>query len=43
MSRPRVLLGDDHTLVLDGFQELLEDRCEIVGAAEDGRTLLRMA
>ena len=43
MSRPRILLGDDHTLVLDGFRKLLEDRCDIVGAAEDGRTLLRMA
>ena len=43
MNRPRVLLGDDHTLVLDGFRKLLEDRCDIVGAAEDGRTLLRMA
>ena len=41
MSRPRVLLGDDHTLVLDGFRKLLEDRCEIVGVAEDGRTLLQ--
>ena len=43
MSRPRVLMADDHTLVLDGFRKLLEDRCEIVGVAEDGRTLLRMA
>jgi len=43
MSRPRVLLADDHTLVLDGFRKLLEDRCEVVGVAEDGRTLLRMA
>ncbi|HZC81147.1 MAG TPA: response regulator transcription factor [Nitrospiraceae bacterium] len=43
MSRPRILLGDDHTLVLDGFRKLLEDQCEIVGVAEDGRTLLRMA
>src|SRR5262245_29025155 len=43
MSRPRVLLGDDHTLVLDGYRKLLEDQCEIVGVAEDGRTLLRMA
>jgi len=43
MSRPRVLLADDHTLVLDGFRKLLEDRCEIVGVTEDGRTLLRMA
>jgi len=43
MNRPRVLLGDDHTLVLDGFRKLLEDQCEIVGVAEDGRTLVRMA
>ena len=43
MSRPRVLLADDHTLVLDGFRKLLEDQCEVVGVAEDGRTLLRMA
>ena len=43
MSKPRVLLVDDHTLVLDGFRKLLEDRCEIVGVAEDVRTLLRMA
>ena len=33
MNRPRVLLGDDHTLVLDGLRKLLEDQCEIVGAA----------
>jgi DNA-binding NarL/FixJ family response regulator len=43
MSRPRILLADDHTLVLDGFRKLLEDQCEIVGVAEDGRTLVRMA
>jgi urease accessory protein len=43
MSRPRILLADDHTLVLDGFRKLLEDRCEVVGVAEDGRTLLQMA
>ena len=43
MNRPRVLLADDHTLVLDGFRKLLEDRCEVVGVAEDGRTLLRVA
>ena len=33
MSKPRVLLGDDHTLVLDGFRKLLEDQCEIVGVS----------
>jgi DNA-binding NarL/FixJ family response regulator len=43
MSKPRVLLADDHTLVLDGFRKLLEEHCEIVGAVEDGRALLEAA
>ncbi len=43
MSKPRVLLADDHTLVLDGFRKLLEEQCEIVGAVEDGRALLDAA
>lgn len=43
MTRPRVLLADDHTLVLDGYRKLLEDQCEIVGAVEDGRMCLAMA
>jgi DNA-binding NarL/FixJ family response regulator len=43
MKKPRVLLADDHTLVLEGFRKLLEDHCEVLGAAEDGRALLEMA
>lgn len=43
MKKPRVLLADDHTLVLEGFQKLLEDHCEVVGVAEDGRALLEIA
>ncbi len=43
MTKPRVLLADDHTLVLDGYRKLLEDQCDVVGSAEDGRTLLAMA
>jgi DNA-binding NarL/FixJ family response regulator len=43
MSKPRVLLADDHTLVLDGFRKLLEEHCEIVGAVENGRALLEAA
>ena len=41
--RPRVLLADDHTLLLEAFQRLLEPRCEIVGTAGDGRALLELA
>jgi DNA-binding NarL/FixJ family response regulator len=42
-SPPRVLLADDHTMLLDAFQRLLEPRCEIVGTACDGRALLDLA
>jgi DNA-binding NarL/FixJ family response regulator len=42
-SRPRILLADDHTMLLDAFQRLLESRCEIVGTACDGRALLDLA
>jgi DNA-binding NarL/FixJ family response regulator len=40
MKKPRVLLADDHTLVLDGLRKILEPECEVVGAVEDGRSLL---
>jgi DNA-binding NarL/FixJ family response regulator len=43
MKKPRVLLADDHSLVLEGFRRILEDECEIVGTAEDGRALLECA
>ena len=40
MKRPRVLIADDHTLVTDGLRRILEPECEVVGAVEDGRSLL---
>ncbi len=40
MKRPRVLLADDHKLLLEAFQKLLEPDCEIVGCVTDGRALL---
>ncbi|MDK2744635.1 MAG: response regulator transcription factor [Nitrospira sp.] len=43
MSKPRVLLADDHALVLEGFKKLLEEHCQVVGAVEDGRSLLDAA
>lgn len=43
MGKPKVLLADDHTLVLEGFRKLLEDQCELVGMVEDGRALLEAA
>ena len=41
--RPRVLLADDHTLLLEAFQRLLADECEVVGMVSDGRALLAAA
>lgn len=43
MSKPRVLLADDHTLVLEGFKRLLEEHSQVVGSVEDGRSLLDAA
>jgi DNA-binding NarL/FixJ family response regulator len=43
VTTPRVLLADDHTLVLEGFRRIVEQRCEVVGAVEDGRALLEAA
>jgi DNA-binding NarL/FixJ family response regulator len=43
MKLPRVMLADDHTLLVEAFRRLLESKCEIVGAVSDGRTLLGTA
>jgi len=41
--RPRVLLADDHTLVLEGYRKILAPDFDVVGAVEDGRALLELA
>ena len=40
MGRPRVLLADDHALILGAFEKLLSEECEIVGQVSDGRALV---
>lgn len=40
MTRPRVLLADDHRLLREAFARLLETDCEVVGAVADGRAVL---
>ena len=40
MTRPRILLADDHTMLLEAFKALLEPEFEIVGTVTDGRALL---
>jgi DNA-binding NarL/FixJ family response regulator len=39
----KVLLGDDHVLILDGLRAALQGQYEIVGLAKDGRTLVSEA
>jgi DNA-binding NarL/FixJ family response regulator len=41
--RRRVLLADDHTLLLEAFEKLLEPDYTVVGAVSDGRALLTAA
>lgn len=43
MKRARILLADDHLLVLEAFKNLLEPEFEVVGTANDGHALLQQA
>src|SRR6185369_17052588 len=43
MWRPKILLIDDHMLVLDAFKKLLEPEFEVVGTASDSRLALSLA
>ena len=43
MTKPRVLLADDHALVREGMRNILAPDHEIVGEAKDGRELVRAA
>ena len=40
MKRSKVLLADDHSMVIDGLRGLLEPEFEVVGAVNDGRAVL---
>jgi DNA-binding NarL/FixJ family response regulator len=43
VTPPRIMLADDHTILLEAFRKLLEPRFEIVGMVSDGRALLEAA
>jgi DNA-binding NarL/FixJ family response regulator len=43
MPLPRVMLADDHALLVEAFRLLLQTHCEIVGSVSDGRALLESA
>jgi DNA-binding NarL/FixJ family response regulator len=39
----RVLLGDDHSFILEGIRRLLESHCDVVGWEDNGKTLVEAA
>ena len=43
MKGTRVLLADDHTLVLGALEKLLSEECDVVGQVSDGRALVAAA
>ena len=43
MRRPRVLLAEDHQMLLDALKGLLEPSYQVVGAARDGHALIAAA
>jgi DNA-binding NarL/FixJ family response regulator len=43
MRQTRVLLADDHVLLMDAFRKLLEPEFEVVGTVSDGKSLIALA
>ena len=40
MAKPRVILADDHTMLVEAFEKLLAPECDIVAKVADGRALV---
>jgi len=43
MTRARLMLADDHTILVEAFRKLLEPHYDIIGTVSDGRALLETA
>lgn len=43
MSRPRIILADDHRIVVEGLRSLLQSEFDLVGTAENGVDLVDLA
>jgi DNA-binding NarL/FixJ family response regulator len=43
MTKPRVLMADDHSIMLAGLRKLIEGFCDVVGMVGDGRALIEAA
>lgn len=43
MNRTKIMLGDDHSLVLEGIRRLLDSKYDVVASADNGRLLVSEA
>src|SRR5882762_11522725 len=43
MKRPRILLADDHKLMAEALQHLLQTEFDVIGTVADGRALIKAA
>ncbi|MBX3303896.1 MAG: response regulator transcription factor [Nitrospira sp.] len=42
-KNPRLLMADDHSIMLAGLRKLVEGMCDVVGTVQDGRALVEAA
>jgi DNA-binding NarL/FixJ family response regulator len=40
MAKPRIIIADDHTMLVEAFEKLLSPECDIVAKVADGRALV---
>jgi DNA-binding NarL/FixJ family response regulator len=43
MPKPRVIIADDHTLLVEAFEKLLAPECDVIAKVPDGRALITAA
>src|SRR5215204_729090 len=43
MPKTRIIIADDHTLIVDAFEALLSAECEVLAKVGDGRALVAAA
>jgi DNA-binding NarL/FixJ family response regulator len=43
MTKPSILIADDHTLIVEAFRKLLEPQYDVVATVPDGRALIDVA
>src|SRR5262249_35813498 len=43
VTKPRIVLADDHTIVMQGLRALLEPEFQIIGSVADGRAAVKAA